>query len=339
MTMALQTAPRTYYDVLGVPRNAKLAYIRRRYLTLAQEVHPDRFSDLAERARKAEEFKAVNEAWEVLSDRVQRGQYDASLDGGTDFRPAEGKGKTAEAIFGDAKRFEFNWTSNFPESLRGLVLEQLKSVKEFDHRVIATFHVSKSTVGRSPLTAPCGESQSVYLVLTNMNLEVGIVGKSETQQGNTRYTMTYSRISSLYLGAIERLDISLCLAGDEGSFTIRINAPESAFSGVEFECQGSPFVFLWVADLFDIRTTLGVKSADPKSPAAPLFMAAIGVVAGLWIASLGEPFTIVAGVALAVIFAIHGAVESRRVADRGRLIEYCQRLVGRAAPAKPASTA
>ena len=242
-TMTLQTATRTYYDVLGVPRNAKLAFIRRRYITLAQDVHPDRFSEPAERVRKSEEFKAVNEAWEVLSDRVQRGRYDSSLDGGTEFRPAEGTGKTAEAIFGDAKRFDFDWERNFPESLQRMVLEQLKSVKEFDHRVIATYRVGKNTVGRSPLTAPCGVNLAVYLVLTNMNLEVGIVGTSETQQGNTRYTMTYSRISSLYLGAIERLDISVSLAGDEDSFTLRIKRAREPILGGRLRVPGQPVRF------------------------------------------------------------------------------------------------
>jgi molecular chaperone DnaJ len=62
-----------YYDVLGVPRDASEADIKRAYRRLAMEFHPDRNNG----AKQAEErFKEVTEAYEVLRDGERRARYD-----------------------------------------------------------------------------------------------------------------------------------------------------------------------------------------------------------------------------------------------------------------------
>lgn len=330
--MAAELATRNYYDVLGVPRTAKLAAIRRRYLTLTQEAHPDRFSDPAEKARKAEEFKWINEAWQVLSDPVQRGHYDASLDGGTEFRPADGGEKTMEAIFNDAKRFHFNCLRGLPDSLRELVRKQLDEVKEFEHQAIATFPLLGSTVGRSPLTAPCGMFHSEFLILTNMFLTLGIIGSSETQEGNTQYSATYTRLASVYLGSVEQMDIGLSFERGEGRFSLRLGVPDSPFCGIDFECQGSPFVLLWVADLFDIKTRVFVRPAEPVSPAVPLSIAGCVAATGIWAAATAtEALVGVAGVALAGLAAVHGLLEAKRAVRDGGVIKFTRDLINRMA--------
>lgn len=61
-----------YYSVLGVARNADEATIKRAYRELARKYHPD-----LNRAPDAEErFKAINEAYQVLSDADKRAKYD-----------------------------------------------------------------------------------------------------------------------------------------------------------------------------------------------------------------------------------------------------------------------
>lgn len=59
-----------YYAALGVPKDAKAADIKKTYRKLAAELHPDRNPGGEER------FKAVSEAYDVLSDDTKRKEYD-----------------------------------------------------------------------------------------------------------------------------------------------------------------------------------------------------------------------------------------------------------------------
>jgi curved DNA-binding protein len=85
---------RDYYEVLGVPRTAKPEEIKKVYRQLARKHHPD-LQPPAERAKAAERFKEINEAYEVLSDADKRAKYDAlgaNWKGGMDFTPPPGGG-------------------------------------------------------------------------------------------------------------------------------------------------------------------------------------------------------------------------------------------------------
>lgn len=66
------SAKRDYYEVLGVPRTADEATIKKAYRKLAKKYHPDTNAD----NRDAEEkFKEVTEAYEVLGDKEKRKLY------------------------------------------------------------------------------------------------------------------------------------------------------------------------------------------------------------------------------------------------------------------------
>jgi len=65
-----------HYSVLGVPRDATKANIHKAYLRLAKKYHPDKNS-----ATK-ETFQKIQEAKDVLSDPVQRREYDMQHFGG-----------------------------------------------------------------------------------------------------------------------------------------------------------------------------------------------------------------------------------------------------------------
>lgn len=68
----MATAERDYYEVLGVPRSANDADIKRAFRTLARELHPD-----VSPAPDADgQFREVAEAYEVLSDPERRATYD-----------------------------------------------------------------------------------------------------------------------------------------------------------------------------------------------------------------------------------------------------------------------
>jgi len=61
-----------FYDLLGVPRDASEAEIKKAYRKLAMEYHPDRNSASEAEAR----FKEITEAYEVLRDPQKRAAYD-----------------------------------------------------------------------------------------------------------------------------------------------------------------------------------------------------------------------------------------------------------------------
>lgn len=64
-------AKKDYYDILGVPRDASDDDIKKAYRKLAHQHHPDKAG--GEEAK----FKEVNEAYQVLSHKEKRKQYDA----------------------------------------------------------------------------------------------------------------------------------------------------------------------------------------------------------------------------------------------------------------------
>ncbi len=69
---------RSYYAILGVPRNATARQIRQRFLALARERHPDRFSG-DEKADAEVEFQLVTEAFNTLNDIDRRREHDQML--------------------------------------------------------------------------------------------------------------------------------------------------------------------------------------------------------------------------------------------------------------------
>jgi len=60
----------SHYEVLGVANDADAGEVRRAYVALARQHHPDRVGGDADRMR------AINEAWAVLGDPLRRLQYD-----------------------------------------------------------------------------------------------------------------------------------------------------------------------------------------------------------------------------------------------------------------------
>jgi DnaJ-class molecular chaperone len=65
--------PRDYYDILGVKRDASEDEIKKAYRKLARQYHPDRNPGDKQAETK---FKEVQDAYDVLSDKTKRANFD-----------------------------------------------------------------------------------------------------------------------------------------------------------------------------------------------------------------------------------------------------------------------
>ncbi len=64
------------YSILGVDPAATAAEIKERFRFLSHAYHPDKFATIAQRKAAEQEFKRINEAYQVLSDPIERANYD-----------------------------------------------------------------------------------------------------------------------------------------------------------------------------------------------------------------------------------------------------------------------
>lgn len=67
-----------FYSILGVALTATPAEIKERFRFLSHAYHPDKFATDAQRRTAEQDFKRINEAYQVLSDSAQRARYDAT---------------------------------------------------------------------------------------------------------------------------------------------------------------------------------------------------------------------------------------------------------------------
>lgn len=85
-TLFADGARQDYFSIFGLPRRYVLDRddLRRRYIGLSREVHPDQFAGDGESviARSMEIAARLNRAYEVLSDPVLRAEYLLELAGG-----------------------------------------------------------------------------------------------------------------------------------------------------------------------------------------------------------------------------------------------------------------
>jgi len=72
-----------YYEVLGIPKGASEGEIKKAYRSKAHKLHPDKGGDKVA-------FQEINEAYQVLSDRNKRSQYDQFGSVGRGVPPAGG---------------------------------------------------------------------------------------------------------------------------------------------------------------------------------------------------------------------------------------------------------
>ena len=60
-----------FYKILGVDKSSKADEIKKKYRTLARELHPDKNKG---DKKLEDQFKAVSEAYDILSDEKKRAE-------------------------------------------------------------------------------------------------------------------------------------------------------------------------------------------------------------------------------------------------------------------------
>ncbi|XP_063172345.1 dnaJ homolog subfamily B member 9 [Candoia aspera] len=96
MITELILAAESYYDILGVPKNASDRQIKKAFHKLAMKYHPDKNKSPGAEAK----FREIAEAYEVLSDENKRREYDQ-------FGHAEGR-RTNGNPFQHSFNFDFD---------------------------------------------------------------------------------------------------------------------------------------------------------------------------------------------------------------------------------------
>jgi curved DNA-binding protein CbpA len=79
---------KTYYDILGVQKQATPAELKKAFLLRCKLLHPDRFNQTTQKAEwdlANEMFKELNQAYDVLKNPLSRNQYDYKI--GNENRP------------------------------------------------------------------------------------------------------------------------------------------------------------------------------------------------------------------------------------------------------------
>jgi DnaJ-class molecular chaperone len=152
------------YDILGVPRSASEADIKKAYRKLAKSYHPDRN---AGDPKAKDKFSEANAAYEVLGDSAKRAQFDRGeidAEGKPRFQGFEGFGGGGPGAGQGFEGFNFNFAGGSPFGRR----RATRNAGEddiFSHLFGEAFRTATERGGRGRASTP-GEDVAAVLTVT-----------------------------------------------------------------------------------------------------------------------------------------------------------------------------
>ena len=240
-----QTKAKTFYDVLGVKRDASAKEIKSAFRKLAQKYHPDAGGD-------EQKFKEISEAYETLSDEKKRKEYDQLLmfggipgagapgGGGYTYTSTGGPGAWSDifsSIFNGDGAFGGDWAQGFGGM--GGARAASRPIKGSD--VSLTIDVSaedafRGTTRRVTYRVPSTGAQETITVTVPAGAVDG--GKLRYKRKGADVLMTVPiSVAEAALGC--QVDVPM----PDGS-TVRLKIPAGTQSGKTFRCKdkGAPDV-------------------------------------------------------------------------------------------------
>jgi curved DNA-binding protein CbpA len=183
---------RGYYAILGVSEGANFQEIKKSYRKLAKKYHPDRNkSDNAE-----ETIKKINEAFETLSDRKKRKQYD--LESSNIFDLVESNNGEKEENLSDQNQ----------ENLQNFAKSEFKSNSGLDSSLLDTIRSRFHILIEPSLCLAFGGCESiapkVFVVDKNKRINPKARVESETADTLDRIVMAAQACPTKAIKIIDR---------------------------------------------------------------------------------------------------------------------------------------
>jgi molecular chaperone DnaJ len=238
---------RDYYEVLGVGRDATAPEIKRAYRRLARRYHPD----VNAQGAASEQFRELQEAYEVLSDPDKRRRYDrfgasafqgAAAPGGLGFEisfdAARSWGKSLSELFGEL----FTGTARERKPTRGKDVQYTMDLSFEDalRGVSATIRLQKD--------ARCARCQGHGFLPSQHEVECPDCrgrGKEDLGRGPFRFARDCQRCGGRGKIAEERCEAcrGIGLHPTEEQITVRIPPGVDDGSKVRLPGKGDPGLF------------------------------------------------------------------------------------------------
>ena len=230
---------RDYYKILGVPKTASQAEIKKAFRKLAREHHPDVNKN---DARAEQRFKDVNEAHAVLGDPEKRKQYDALGPNWEAFSRA-GAGATAggAGAQGPFGGFDFGGRGqggNVRYEFRTSGGEDISGFSDFFRAVFgADRETGTATAGRSSRAA--GDGAGFEDILSQMGIDGSTAGGRSTGRPRAPHARPQPRVAE----AVAELDLEEAFHGttrlvDVGGRRLEVSIPRGVDTGSRIRLSG-----------------------------------------------------------------------------------------------------